>query len=111
MSKSIIQKEKKCYISGRTDGLHEHHLIGGTGGRPLSEKYGLKIYLHHSIHSFVHHDSKGSKLNLALHCLAQEHFEKQHTREEFIQTFRKSFIDTYEYKYHDDYHKEIGGKK
>lgn len=42
MSKSIMQDEKVCYITGRTDHLHKHHIFGG-GRRKISEKWGLWI--------------------------------------------------------------------
>lgn len=44
MSKSIMQDEKACYITGRTDHLHKHHIFGG-GRRKISEKWGLWIWL------------------------------------------------------------------
>ena len=34
--KSILQSEKECYLSGRTDWLEEHHIFYGQGRRKLS---------------------------------------------------------------------------
>lgn len=42
--KSIIQKEKECYICKNTF-VEEHHIFYGTANRKLSEKYGLKVWL------------------------------------------------------------------
>ena len=42
--KSILQREKKCWVTGDRYNLHEHHIFGGAR-RKLSEKYGLKVYL------------------------------------------------------------------
>mgnify|MGYP007101833209 CR=1 FL=1 len=39
MSKSIIQKNKECYITHSTYNLHKHHIFEGTANRQLSEKY------------------------------------------------------------------------
>ncbi|MCU7378156.1 hypothetical protein OBO34_07285 [Clostridiales Family XIII bacterium ASD5510] len=30
MSKSIMQVEKQCFISGRTDALEKHHIFGAA---------------------------------------------------------------------------------
>ncbi len=57
MSKSIIQTDRShCFICGRNAradyfGLEEHHVYGGIGIRPISEKYGLKVYLCHYCHN------------------------------------------------------------
>lgn len=45
--KSILQTERECYLSGRTDWLEEHHIFYGQGRRKLSEQYGLKVWLNH----------------------------------------------------------------
>ena len=50
MAKSIMQSEKVCYLSGRTDWLEKHHLYQGAN-RKLSEKYGLWVYLNHYWHN------------------------------------------------------------
>ena len=51
MMESIIQKDKtKCFICGMNSNLEPldcHHCFGNAY-RNKSEKYGLKVYLHHS---------------------------------------------------------------
>lgn len=50
MSKSILQKEKKCAECGTLYGLECHHVFGGPL-RKLSEHFGLKVWLcrkHHT---------------------------------------------------------------
>lgn len=49
--KSILQTERECYLSGRTDWLEEHHIFYGQGRRKLSEQYGLKVWLNHYWHN------------------------------------------------------------
>ncbi len=92
--KSIIQKEKRCYLCGTTYNLHEHHCIHGSGNRKNSEKYGLKIWLcaaHHNMSNYgVHNDAK---LDLEIKQMAQKEFEKTHTREEFMKIFGKNYLD------------------
>ncbi|HIZ48322.1 MAG TPA: hypothetical protein H9810_06380 [Candidatus Gemmiger excrementavium] len=56
MAKSIMQDGKYCYICRKeynintVSGLEEHHVFGGPL-RPLSEHYGLKVYLCHRHHN------------------------------------------------------------
>lgn len=44
MSKSILQDEKECYITGLKEGLHKHHIYPGAN-RKNSEKYGFWVWL------------------------------------------------------------------
>lgn len=49
--KSIIQKERECWVCGNTIGLHSHHIFYGSGRRNISEREGLKVWLcarHHN---------------------------------------------------------------
>lgn len=64
--KSIVQEDKThCFLCGRNanfEPLDEHHVFFGIN-RKNSEKYGLKVYLHHSeCHIFgknsVHQNTK-----------------------------------------------------
>lgn len=56
MAKSIMQVGRYCYICKKdynlytTTNLEEHHVFGGPL-RPLSEHYGLKVYLCHRHHT------------------------------------------------------------
>ena len=95
MSKSIVSNEKSCFLCGTTLNLHKHHVYGGQGRRDLSEKYGCWIWLcaaHHNMSNFgVHNDHD---LDLMLKKLCQKRWEQTYgTRDQFIQTFRKSYIE------------------
>ena len=48
--KSILQTEKRSYLSGDTRWLEKHHIFGGAN-RKLSEKYGLWVWLTHYEHN------------------------------------------------------------
>lgn len=87
---SIIQRERECYICGTTNNLTEHHLISGTSNRALSEQYGLKVCLCMKHHEEAHQDRS---IGLMFKRLGQMHFERFHTREDFIKTFGKSFME------------------
>ena len=91
--KSIVQSGKKCYISGITYGLEQHHIFYGTANRKLSDKYGLTVWLT----PFWNRDKKNGahfnkEFDLELKRLAQRIFEQNHTREEFITIFGRNYL-------------------
>ncbi len=91
--KSILQNEKKCYISGRTDCLEEHHILGASN-RKNSERYGLKVWLTHDWHNEppngAHHNKKTADF---LHKKGQKAFERVHgTREDFMRIFGRNYL-------------------
>ena len=91
--KSIIQKEKQCYVCGTTYNLHDHHIIFGTANRRNSERFGLKVWLcqeHHTGNAGVHFNRD---FDLALKKLAQRKFEAEYgARNEFRSIFGKSYL-------------------
>ena len=90
--KSIIQDEKKCFISGQTFWLEEHHIFFGRANRKLSEQYGLKVWLTRDHHRGIKGVHNNRELDLTLKRLAQTVFEETHTREEFRNIFGKSYL-------------------
>lgn len=86
---SILQKEKRCFICGRTGPLDEHHCISGISNRRVSEKFGLKIYLCRSCHKL--HDN--SKFEKEIKQFAQKEWEKRYgNTDDFIKIFGKSWL-------------------
>lgn len=91
---SILQSEKKCYITGSTLDLHKHHIFFGRGRRALSEEYGCWVWLradwHNSSGYGVHfnHD-----LDIYLKQKCQKKFEEGHSRKEFVQIFGKNYLE------------------
>ena len=48
MSKSILQEDDEiCFLCGGWGACEWHHIFGGAN-RKLSEKYGLKVRVHHN---------------------------------------------------------------
>ncbi len=95
MAKSILQTEKKCFITGSTYNLHEHHIFFGSGKRKLSEKYGLKIWLRadwHNMADYAVHFNK--ELDRNIKATAQKEAMKHYgwSVGEFISKFGKSYI-------------------
>jgi hypothetical protein len=94
--KSIIQSEKKCYLTGRTDNLHEHHVFFGKN-RKLSEKYGLKIWLVGELHNLGDYGVHGKyghdldqKIKREVQIKAMEYYGW--SVEDFIGIFGRNYI-------------------
>lgn len=92
MAKSILQDGKFCYLCGARDGLQTHHVWGGVANRPISEKYGLKVWLCHECHTGPHGAQYDKATNLFLKQQAQRAFEKTHTRAEWMSLIRKNYL-------------------
>lgn len=98
--KSILhdKSDYKCYLCGRCgtsmDPLDEHHVFGGPY-RKLSEKYGLKVYIHHrACHIFnrraIHNDAeRNNELKAEVQKIAMEYYGW--TKEEWIALFGRNY--------------------
>lgn len=92
MAKSILQTEKECYITGRTYGLHLHHIYEGKN-RKKSDKYGFVVYLSpewHNMSDYGVHFNRELDLRLKRECQAK--FEETHTRAEFMAIIGKNYL-------------------
>ena len=95
MSKSILQDEKVCYITGQTNNLHLHHIFRGVN-RKISDKYGFVVYLAPWLHNQSDegvHGKNGRELDLMLKRHAQMKFEETHSREEFMAIIGRNYLD------------------
>lgn len=73
--------------------VHTHHVFYGTANREHSEEYGLTVNLcvsHHELGKDAVHANKTN--DLLLKRIAQQKFEQNHTRQEFIQIFGRSWL-------------------
>lgn len=91
--KSIIQSEKQCYFTGRTDCLESHHIYYGQGRRKLSEQYGLKVWLTHDLHNEppqgVHFNRNARRY---LEHVGQKAFEQHYPDLDFRALFGKNYL-------------------
>ena len=55
--KSIIQPEKKCFLTGRTDNLQEHHIFFGAKNLPQFEAVNFHIHDRFNTFGIVLRDS------------------------------------------------------
>ena len=93
MAKSILQNEKICYVCGRTNNLHKHHIFGGAN-RKTSERNGFTVYLcacHHNLSNEGVHFNRALDLEIKKQC--QKEYEKTHKREEFMKLIGKNYLD------------------
>ncbi len=99
--KSIMQakEDKRCYLcmllneDNRIKPVQEHHIIFGRGRRQIAEELGLKVNLCDEHHEHgpeaVHMNVEMAKM---LQKKAQETFEENHTREEWMERVGKSYL-------------------
>ena len=93
MANSIMQDEKKCFITGSTNGIHCHHIYGGKN-RKISDQNGFFVWLRsdwHNMSDYGVHFNKELDLHLKQEC--QRKFEESHTREEFMALIGKNYLE------------------
>ena len=90
MTKSIMQDDECCYITGSRINLECHHCLHGISKRSLADKYGLWVWLRHDIHMSLHDRDK--ELDRYLEQEAQKAFEKKYSHEEFMRIFGKNYL-------------------
>ena len=91
VQKITLQNHRECWVCGTTLNLELHHVYG-SANRPISERYGLKVYLcheHHTGDSGVHFEPSLMK---KLHREAQKKFEEVYGREEFMRLFQRNYL-------------------
>lgn len=90
---SILQNEKKCYITGQAQGLHKHHIYPGYGTRQICEREGFYIWLKPEFHNMSNdgiHFNKEFDLEVKREC--QRKYEETHTREEFVSLIGRNYL-------------------
>ena len=93
MSKSIMQTQKKCFITGSTEGLNKHHIFKGPL-RKAAEKYGCWVWLRYDWHNGASYGVHfNAQLDRDLKRLCQREFEKLHGHEKFMEVFGKNYLE------------------
>lgn len=98
--KSIMhEKDGTCYLCMKLNQdysikpyVEEHHCIYGSGRRPLSDKYGLTVYLcleHHTTGEMAVH--RNADVAAELKEAAQLAFEKHYPDLDFMSIFSKNY--------------------
>lgn len=73
--KSIMQKEKKCYLCGAKEGLEKIHIFDGDLDRKISEREGFWVWVAKSFRF---------KADLGMKQLCQLRYQKTHSWKEFL---------------------------
>lgn len=89
MSRSIMQDEEKCFITGAKVNLDRHHCFHGPR-RKAAEKWGCWIWLRHDLHQELH--DKNKELDRMIERACQERFEELYGHEKFMEVFSKSYL-------------------
>lgn len=99
--KSILNTKKNvCYLCAylnhdyRIKYTEEHHILYGSGQRKNAEDEGIKVDLcldHHRRGQQAVHNSR--EMRVLLCRIAQEEYEKTHTREEWMKISRKNYLE------------------
>lgn len=94
MAKSIMQDEKRCFVTGTSYGIDLHHIYFGNPRRKISDRNGFTVYLRHDIHMALHdHRKPFENLDSQLKRMCQAVYEKQgHTRKEFVALIGRSYL-------------------
>lgn len=90
--KSIMQNTKTCFICGKKEPLHLHHVFYGNANRKQSDKWNCVIWLcpeHHTGEKGVH---KNRVLDIVIKRLCQTKFEELHSHEKFMRIFGKNYL-------------------
>lgn len=94
MVKSLLQRNKACYVCGTTLNLHLHHIFYGTANRPISDADGCVVYLcqyHHTGAAGVHFNRK---VDLALKAKCEQAYLKKYNKtiDDFIERYGKNYL-------------------
>ena len=94
MAESIMQNDRShCLMCLRAMPLEEHHVMGGTANRKLSEQYGLKVYICPYCHRIgkdaVH---KSAERANALKAYAQSCFQLRYPDLDFVKIFGRNYL-------------------
>lgn len=94
MAESIIQSDKSCYFCGRLNNLERHHVFGGVANRPISEEYGLTVWLCHDCHTGNEGAQYDKEKNLRLKQEAQRAFQMYYGHQMWMRLIGKNYLGT-----------------
>lgn len=96
MKNSIIDRKKRCFVCGKKDNLHLHHIMFGKN-RKKADADGLTVYLCYEHHEGTNgvHGKNGHSLDLKLKKLAEHLWIYYYNKsiDEFIERYGKNYLD------------------
>lgn len=90
MSQTIVSGDAvdRCYLCKRYGRMQVHHCLHGSRRR-AADAYGLTVHLCPLCHTLLHDHGVN---DLYLEQTAQAAFEREHSREEWMRIFGKSYL-------------------
>lgn len=94
MVRSLLQRNKACYMCGTTQNLHRHHVFFGSANRKLSDADGCVVYLCKYHHTGEHGVHFNKKLDLSLKRKCEQAYLKHYNKtiDDFIQRYGKNYL-------------------
>ena len=90
---SKLQTKVECIVCGGVTDLERHHVFFGNPNRRHAEEDGMWVWVcHHHHNASVVSFHMNRRMDLKLKKFAQGVYEQEHTREEFIQRYGKSYL-------------------
>ena len=78
----------RCFLCQRYGKMQVHHCLHGSR-RKAADAYGLTVHLCPMCHTLLHDHGTN---DLYLEQLAQNTFEREHSREDWMKIFGKSYL-------------------
>ena len=78
----------RCFLCQRVGKMQVHHCLHGSR-RKAADAYGLTVHLCPMCHTLLHDHGTN---DLYLEQLAQNTFEREHSREDWMKIFGKSYL-------------------
>lgn len=94
MTKSVLSNERECFRCKTTLNLQKHHIFN-SAYRNKSDRMGYWVYLCMDCHTGargVHTTTQGRIYWDYLKGLCQQHYEQDHSREDFIREFGRNYL-------------------
>jgi hypothetical protein len=82
-----MQDRKECYVCHCVTDLEDHHVFGGAN-RPLSERYGLKVWLCYKDHQGDQGIHYNRPLRKQIQETAKQKFISIYGEQEFLRIFK-----------------------
>lgn len=86
----IPDGEEICYIHEQRMHCDFHHIMNASG-KARSERFGCWIWLSPEAHRWLHDTPAGVRYQQELKAKCQIEFEKDHSREEWMELFHKNY--------------------
>jgi len=94
---SLYPDDRRCLVCGTTAGVELHHVLGGVGRRPVSDREGAVVFLCHEHHQGPRGPHMDASFREWLRADCQRRWEEREglSGEEAHDAFRRTFGVSY----------------